>query len=327
MHPTCPPYTYRNNPLDTDLAVELAVSSGGMTKEREKTLFLQAAPVIPKQSAPAADAVLLSIYPAGPLMGRRFTLNGTEHFVGRLAELDIALEGEGLSRKHARIYRTEQGWFVEDLGSTNGTMINDVKTERGQLRDGDLVRFGVATCKFLAGDNIEAQYHEEIYRMSIQDGLTGVHNKRYFLETFEREIASAARRSSPLSLVMLDIDHFKKINDTHGHLAGDAALKELCRRLKPRIRTSDIFARYGGEEFSVLLPDTSLAGALELAEDLRLLVNDTPFTHDDLRIPCTISLGVAQLDLANPGRPDDLIKRADDNLYSAKRGGRNQVVG
>jgi two-component system cell cycle response regulator len=299
-----------------------------MANEREKTAYLMVAPVIPKKAdGPIGDAVLLSIYPSGPNMGRRFALSATEHFVGRLAELDIALEGEGLSRKHARIYRTDEGWNIEDLGSTNGTMVNDVKVDRGLLRDGDILRFGVATCKFLAGDNIESQYHEEIYRMSIQDGLTGVHNKRYFLELLERELAGAARRGSPLSLAMLDIDHFKKINDTHGHLAGDAALKELCRRLKPRVRAADLLARYGGEEFAVVLPDTSLAGALELAEDLRLLVADTPFAHDELRIPCTISLGVAQIDIANPGRPEDLIRRADENLYAAKRGGRNRVVG
>src|SRR5690606_13043649 len=108
------------------------------------------------------------------------------------------------------------------------------------------------------GDNIEAAYHEEIYRMSIMDGLTGVHNKRHFLEFLERELAVATRQTAALSLIMVDIDHFKKINDTHGHLAGDAALKELCRRLRPRIRTTDLLARYGGEEFAVVLPATDL---------------------------------------------------------------------
>jgi diguanylate cyclase (GGDEF)-like protein len=159
------------------------------------------------------------------------------------------------------------------------------------------------------------------------DGLTGVHNKRYFLEVLEREIAVAVRQAAPLSLAMVDIDHFKKINDTHGHLAGDAALKELCRRLGPRIRTTDLLARYGGEEFAVVMPATARAGALELAEALRALVEGQPFAHEQVRIPCTISLGLATLELASPGTATDLIKRADDHLYEAKRSGRNRTVG
>jgi len=298
-----------------------------MSRESEKTAFIQG-PVVPKRTAAGnKDAVLVAIYPAGTGMGRRFALNKDELFIGRTDTLDIPLEGEGLSRKHARIYRDSFGWYIEDLGSTNGTHINDQKVTRQQLIDGDLVRCGVAICKFLAGDNIEAAYHEEIYRISIMDGLTGVHNKRYFLDFLEREIAVAARQGTPLALAMVDIDFFKKINDTHGHLAGDAALKELCRRLAPRIRTSDLLARYGGEEFAVVMPATDREGALQLAEALRVLVEGEPFTHEAVRIPCTISLGLATLDPANPGTATDLIKRADDHLYEAKRSGRNRTVG
>lgn len=297
-----------------------------MAGEKEKTLFLQMAPPVPRPGA-TGDAVLLVIYPTGAMMGKRFALGGTEHLVGRLPDLDVALEGEGLSRKHARLYRDDAGWQIEDLGSTNGTHVNDVKVVRQALRDGDLLRFGVTICKFLAGDNIEAAYHEELYRMSIVDGLTGVHNKRHFLESIEREVASAIRHATALSLVMLDIDHFKKINDTHGHLAGDAALKELCRRLAPRVRQSDLLARYGGEEFAAVLPGTDLTGARVFAEELRALVAASPFTHETLSIPCTISLGVAELDRAAAERPEELIRRADEHLYAAKRGGRNRVAG
>ena len=297
-----------------------------MSDKKEKTMFLQNSLPIRKTSV-GGDAVLLAIYPQGSGMGRRFALNKPELIVGRLDELDIPLEGEGLSRKHARIFRDESGWQIEDLQSTNGTHVNDVKVTRQHLNDGDLLKFGVAICKFLSGDNIEAAYHEEIYRLSIIDGLTGVHNKRYFLEFLDRELASAARHKTPLSLIMVDIDHFKKINDTHGHLAGDAALKELCQRLKPRIRTTDLLARYGGEEFAVVLPATDRVGALQVAEVLRAIVEGAPFTHEGIAIPATISLGVAEVDLANVGKADELIKRADGNLYEAKRSGRNRAVG
>lgn len=298
-----------------------------MSGEKDKTAFLQAPLIVRKTASGNADAVLVAIYPSGSGMGRRFALNKDELFVGRLEDLDIPLEGDGLSRRHARIFRDPNGWFVEDLDSTNGTHVNDVKIRRHQLIDGDQLRCGVAICKFLSGDNIEAAYHEEIYRMSIMDGLTGVHNKRYFLDFLERELAVAVRQSQPLSLVMVDIDHFKKINDTHGHLAGDDALKELCRRLKPRLRTTDLLARYGGEEFAVVLPGTDLAGALLCAEELRSLVQSAPFHYDALEIPATISLGVATVDLAAAGTPTELIGRADANLYEAKRAGRNRAVG
>ena len=299
-----------------------------MSDQQVKTVYLMQSPFqVQKPATTSGDAVLLAIYPTGAGMGRRFALNKAEHFVGRLEDLDIPLEGEGLSRKHARIFRDESGWKVEDLQSTNGTHVNDEKVSTQALSDGDLLRFGVAICKFLSGDNIEAAYHEEIYRLSIMDGLTDVHNKRYFLEFLERELAGSTRQKTPLSLVMVDIDHFKKINDTHGHLAGDAALKQLCQRLKPRIRDTDLLARYGGEEFAVVLPATAKQGALEFAEVLRALVESAPFTYESTVIPATISLGVAEIDVTNPGKPDELIKRADANLYEAKRSGRNRSVG
>jgi diguanylate cyclase (GGDEF)-like protein len=188
------------------------------------------------------------------------------------------------------------------------------------------VRFGDAIYKFLSGSNIESAYHEAIHNMAIQDGMTGIHNKRYFTEFLEREIAVASRHGHPLTLVMFDVDHFKKVNDTHGHLAGDAVLKDLTARIRPRIRREDLFARYGGEEFACVLPSTALAGGVVFAEHLRTIIEERPCSFDNGQIPFTISLGVTTLHREAGVDPAGLIKRADENLYTAKRTGRNRVI-
>ncbi len=299
-----------------------------MGNDKEKTAFMMQSPLTTKPpTVTTGDAVLVVLHPPGPNMGRRFALVKSEQFLGRLAGIDIEIDAEGISRRHARIGRDDSGWFIEDLGSTNGTQVNDVRITRHALADGDLLRCGTTVCKFLASDSIEATYHVEVYRMSITDGMTGVHNKRYLLELLDRDIGMAARLGNQLSLLMIDIDHFKKINDTHGHLAGDQALKELCRRIEPRLRSTDVLARYGGEEFAVVLPATPREGALQVAETLRSTIAGEPFTHEQTKIPATISLGLATTDPATPITVTELIKRADDNLYEAKRSGRNRVVG
>jgi diguanylate cyclase (GGDEF)-like protein len=297
-----------------------------MAGDANRTMAM--APVtLPKEPVADGPAVLVQVHPPGANLGRRFTLGGEEHVVGRLDEVDISIQEDAVSRRHARLYRVDTRWTIEDLGSTNGSYVNDVRVTRRELADGDILRFGSAIFKFLSGTNIEAAYHEEIYKMSILDGLTGIHNKRYFMEFLEREIARALRYASPLTLVLFDIDHFKAINDTHGHLAGDAVLREMGRRLRPRVRREDLLARYGGEEFAGVLANTPASAGMKFADDLRLLVAREPFTHEATVIPVTISLGVAELDRERERQPAELIARADQNLYAAKHGGRNRVVG
>ena len=172
---------------------------------------------------------------------------------------------------------------------------------------------------------MEAQYHEEIYRMTIIDGLTQAHVKRFLLEALEKEISRARRYARPLSFLMFDIDHFKKINDEHGHLAGDFILKELARIVAARVRRGEIFARYGGEEFAVLMPETPLEGGRTLAEGLREKVESSRFVFQNEAIHVTISLGVAEM-ADDDHTPAPTLLKTDEKLYTAKRSGRNRVV-
>jgi two-component system, cell cycle response regulator len=280
-----------------------------------------------KKEVLGGDACLVNLHPPGPDIGRRIPLLNNQYIVGRDNEAGFVVSRSSVSRQHARLYLDEAGdWRVEDLNSTNGTFVNEQRIRNHQLSDSDQVRFGDAIYKFLSGSNIESAYHEAIHNMAIQDGMTGIHNKRYFTDFLDREIAVAARHGHPLTLVMFDVDHFKKINDGHGHLAGDAVLKELAARIRPRIRREDLFARYGGEEFACVLPSTALPGGIVFAEHLRGLIAEKPCAFENLQIPFTMSVGVTTMHRETGVDSSGLIKRADDNLYAAKRGGRNRVV-
>jgi diguanylate cyclase (GGDEF)-like protein len=276
---------------------------------------------------PSGDACLVNLHPPGPDIGRRIPLLNQQYVVGRDNEAGFIVSRSSVSRQHARLYSDHDGaWWVEDLNSTNGTFVNESRIKNQRLADSDQVRFGDAIYKFLSGSNIESAYHEAIHNMAIQDGMTGIHNKRYFMEFLEREIAVATRHGHPLTLVMFDVDHFKKINDGFGHLAGDAVLKDLAGRIRPRIRREDLFARYGGEEFACVLPSTALGGGIVFAEHLRTIIEERPCYFEDKAIPFTVSLGVTTMHRETGVDPLGLIKRADENLYSAKRAGRNKVV-
>jgi len=294
---------------------------------RDGGTLILSSPLTQEKKPPAGDACLVNLHPPGPDIGRRIPLIDSHYIVGRDSEAGFVVSRSSVSRQHARIYVDDDGgWWVEDLNSTNGTFVNEARIRAQQLADSDQVRFGDAIYKFLSGTNIESAYHEAIHNMAIQDGMTGIHNKRFFTEFLDRELAVASRYGHPLTLVMFDVDHFKKVNDTHGHLAGDAVLKDLAGRIKPRIRREDLFARYGGEEFACVLPSTALPGGIVFADHLRQIIEEKPCAFEDKQISFTISLGVTTLHRENGVDGAGLIKRADDNLYAAKRGGRNRVV-
>lgn len=268
-------------------------------------------------------AALVVIY--GSDLGKRIELDRPAFLVGRSSKCDVQVDQASVSRAHARIEMGETGFRVVDLGSTNGTFVNDVAVNDRVLNDGDFIKIGRTIFKFLGGANIESEYHETIYRLTTVDGLTGAHNKRYFVEALDRELSRCRRYRRDLSLVMFDMDKFKDVNDQYGHLAGDYVLKTTCEIIQEHIRREDILARYGGEEFAAVLPEINLAGATKFAEKLRHLVENHPFRFDGAAIPVTLSLGVTQL--GDPvTEPDEFIDIADRCLYAAKEGGRNRVV-
>jgi len=263
----------------------------------------------------------------GQDLGRKYALDSPNLVLGRSSKCDVQIDQESVSRAHTKITNNGRSMGIKDLGSTNGTYVNDeLITEELTLSDGDLIKIGRTIFKFLAGGNIERAYHEEIYRLTTVDGLTQIFNKRYFMEQLEREIARSSRYRRDMSLVMFDIDHFKKINDTYGHLAGDHVLKQKASTIKSKIRREDIFARYGGEEFAIILPEIDGYNAHQFADKIRKVVENTNFTFEETKIPVTVSMGVATLD-AEISDSAALIKRADERLYEAKRAGRNCVRG
>ncbi len=272
-------------------------------------------------------ACLVHIYPSGPSMGRRYALGAESWILGRGDGCDICVPENSVSRRHARIDPTTAGYAVRDLDSTNGTYVNDVTTCGPHLlRDGDYVRVGNCIYRFLAGGNIESEYHEEIYRLTIIDGLTQLHNYRYFLDFLDRELARSVRHARPLSVLLIDLDHFKVVNDTYGHLCGDHVLRELADRLRPQVRREDLFARYGGEEFAVVLVETPAAEAAAAGERVRHAVAAGPFAFDGREIAVTVSVGVATTQGDEPAlTPAGLLQVADARLYAAKHDGRNAV--
>ena len=272
---------------------------------------------------PGSDCLVIIYSSDARQFGKRHVLGPEPVLLGRGSENTIVLENDSVSRRHCKIEKRGRTYHVQDLSSTNGTYVNDELISDYQLRRGDQVKVGDTIFKFLSGSDMEAQYHETIYKMTIVDGLTGVNNKRFLMETLEREIPRARRHMRPLTLVMFDIDHFKHINDTYGHLAGDYVLKELAQLVKGRLRPDDVLGRYGGEEFAVVLPETDLNGGVAIAEELRTLVQDHSFVFEQERISVTVSLGVATLREDND--VTSFIKSADERLYAAKRDGRNRV--
>ena len=269
------------------------------------------------------DSCLVVIY--GDDLGKKYNLDELRTvMIGRSSKCDVRIDQESVSRNHCRITFDGSSGTISDLGSTNGTFVNDRSVKEYQLQDGDLIKVGRCILKFISGDNIEHSYHEEIYRLTTIDGLTEVYNRRYFMEALEREISRSKRYKRDLSLIMYDIDHFKRINDTFGHLAGDRILRDMSQLVSGHIRSEDIMARYGGEEFAIILPETGKNSAAVFAEKIRKLIDEKNFIVDEQVVDVTVSIGVACY-IESFQFTAELIAAADRKLYEAKDGGRNCV--
>lgn len=246
--------------------------------------------------------------------------------IGREIDLPLSVAEVGVSRRHAKVFLEGEKVFIEDMGSKNGTYVNREPITKVELEDGDIVFIGAATLKFLAAGNVELSFLQHLHEVSALDPLTKVANRRAFEEFLQRELPLASMRGRDLVLFVVDVDHFKIVNDTHGHLAGDTVLRELASLMQNNLRGADFLCRYGGEEFAVVLPATTLAASLPTAERLRHAVEQNAFAHEDIRIDVTVSIGVAAWNEADVDSREDLIAKADSRLYIAKGDGRNRVV-
>ena len=263
---------------------------------------------------------------AGPNVGEMFKVAGVSE-IGRGQTVPIRIHDSEISRRHARFVIEGNDVIVEDLGSTNGTFVNGHPIDRVKLEDGDKIQVGTTTIlKFSYHDDLDEKFQRHMYEAALRDGLTGAYNKKYLLDRLESEHAFAQRHQSPLSLVLFDLDHFKRINDTFGHPAGDYVLETMTAGILETVRKEDVFARYGGEEFAVLSRGIDGPAAVLFAKRLRQWVEMFPFVWEGKKMPVIVSLGVAALPEVDAPTPEDLIQKADDALYEAKHNGRNQVA-
>jgi len=262
-----------------------------------------------------------------PNPGAVYPIDDEGVVIGRTLDASLHIDDAGLSRKHARIYRVDGDYFVEDLGSTNGTTVNGERIKAPQrLDDGMRILLGKSTVlRFSLQDKLEQEAAKRVYEQTVRDGLTGLHNRRYLEDRLQTEFSYAIRHGVPLGVMVVDADHFKRINDTHGHQAGDAVLKALGKILQAVPRMEDMAARYGGEEFVVIARGVGLEGTVALAERIRTQVMDEKFAFEGKQIPVTVSIGVTATDHRRHQSPSAMVAAADNALYRAKSGGRNRV--
>lgn len=303
-------------------------SADGHCMDHDKTTSFDLSSTLGEQPAPGSSkrqACLIVISGVEP--GRVYWLAGDEFIIGRGVKTAVCLEDEGISRQHAVLRQREDRQFVlTDLDSSNGTFCNNAPVTRKVLQEGDRLHLGTSTVlKFGYRDELEQDFLARQYAAATRDALTQCFNKKYFLDRLNTEHSFAERHSHHLALALLDVDHFKAINDTYGHQSGDHVLKGVADVMRNQLRAEDILARYGGEEFALLMRDTNTDAAAAVVERIRHAVESAVLRSQGRSISVTISGGVTIFSPAVKKSPDKMLHGADEALYRAKRGGRNRT--
>jgi two-component system, cell cycle response regulator len=294
-----------------------------VSPHKEDTTTAIRAPIkLPERQGGSACLIVLS----GEAVGRIFKLAQAEYLVGRAETAEICLDDDGISRRHANIVLHGDTAILKDLESTNGTFVNGEPIRVRALVNGDRIQVGATTIlKFAIHDELDEQFQYHLFSAATRDALTQTYNRRHFDDQLSRDLSYARRHGSPLALALIDLDHFKLINDTHGHPAGDAALQQFSSAVLGIVRNEDFLCRIGGEEFALVMRGTTLEGAIAVCERLRSMVEGICFEHKDCRISITVSIGIASFDTTQHSSVEDLVKEADLRLYEAKSAGRNRI--
>jgi two-component system, cell cycle response regulator len=295
-----------------------------MQDDSPKTVVQKISDLLTEEKPSSAYLIVVA---GSASVGKMYRLDRGEMVIGRSTDADIRLDDDGVSRNHAKIVlRADGSLQLIDLGSTNGTFYNGGKIDIQTLKDGDKIQIGsTIILKFSYQDTLDEALQRNLYDSATRDGLTHLYNKKYFLDAIAKEFAYADRHKVPLALVMIDVDHFKRINDTYGHQCGDYVLQRLGQLMTEAVRAEDVLVRYGGEEFAILLRECIEDQAVLLSERLRRMVESAEFVFNGQRVRVTISLGIAALRDGEFPTPEALIASADQYLYRAKENGRNKV--
>ena len=291
----------------------------------ERTIVspISAATPLAREQTPALLVV------SGPQIGRSFPIDKEEFMIGRVDSCDLTVEDDLVSRHHCKFIISKEGTLLADLASTNGTLLNGHRMDRAFLKEGDQIQVGSNTIlKYHLQEEVERKFLAELYDAATKDFLTGAYSKKYFMDRLSSEFDYVKRNRGQLALLVLDLDFFKKVNDTYGHLTGDLTLKKVAQHLTSSTRKHDLVARFGGEEFIVFMRECDLKQAHALAEHLRTGIAGLKIESNGKTLQVTTSIGVATMNESNRDQfqtIESLIQLADSRLYEAKKDGRNRV--